>query len=255
MNKFKQLFKSTKNILSIYYTAGYPYLNDTSKILKQLLQCPGVNMIEIGIPFSDPIADGPVIQEANTAALKNKMNLTELFNQLNKDKKSIINSQIPLILMGYLNTILQYGIKKFCMQANHVGISGVIIPDLPIDIYVKEFKTIFNEYNLNVIFLVTPQTSTHRIIQLDNLSCGFIYAVSSSTITGNRASMNNSFFNYLKKLKSLNLKKPILVGFGVTNRNTFNTICKYADGAIIGTAFIKHISSHKPVCKFINSIR
>jgi len=235
MSRLQALFANKKErVLNVYCTAGYPQLDSTATII-QSLQNNGADIIELGMPYSDPLADGPVIQESGNIALQNGMTIAVLFEQL-KALKGQIN--IPIILMGYMNPVLQYGFEKFCAEASAVGIDGLILPDLPEYEFEMEYGAIIKKYGLDFIFLVTPETSTERIQQLDNLSTGFLYAVSSSATTGKDKDFN-SVEKYLEQLQSMQLKNPVLVGFGIKDRNTFESACKYANGAIIGTAFIK----------------
>jgi len=258
MNSIQKLFSDKKkNILSIYFTAGFPELNDTGNIL-QLLQENGADMIEIGMPYSDPLADGPVIQNSSMHALHNGMNIETLFNQLNDFQKELISQKdVPLILMGYLNPVLQYGFEKFCSDAQKCGISGIILPDLPIDEYEKEYKDILQKNELDFIFLITPETSEERIRKIDSLSKGFIYAVSSSSITGSDKSISAQE-SYFERIKNMNLKNKIMIGFGIKDHQTFAKACEYASGAIIGTAYIKAIEHAKNIesatKEFLNSI-
>lgn len=254
MANIQELFmKKEKNILSIYFTAGFPNLDDTEKILISL-DAHGADMIEIGMPYSDPLADGPVIQKSSMKALENGMSIKTLFEQLKSFKNE---NNVPLILMGYLNPVLQYGFEKFCKEAKDVGISGIILPDLPIAEYENEYRQILQDNELNLIFLITPDTSEERIRKIDSLSTGFIYAVSSSSITGTNVDMNAQE-NYFQRLKSLNLKNKILIGFGIRDRSTFEQACKYASGAIIGTAYIKAIENTDNIDEstkgFLNSV-
>jgi tryptophan synthase alpha chain len=235
MSRLQALFANKKErVLNVYCTAGYPQLDSTATII-QSLQNNGADIVELGMPYSDPLADGPVIQESGNIALQNGMTIAVLFEQL-KALKGQIN--IPIILMGYMNPVLQYGFEKFCAEASAVGIDGLILPDLPEYEFEMEYGAIIKKYGLDFIFLVTPETSTERIQQLDNLSTGFLYAVSSSATTGKDKDFN-SVEKYLEQLHSMQLKNPVLVGFGIKDRNTFESACKYANGAIIGTAFIK----------------
>jgi tryptophan synthase alpha chain len=259
MNQIHELLsKKEKNILSIYFTAGYPGLNDTPKILNSL-SCSGADLIEIGMPYSDPLADGPVIQNSSMKALQNGMTLKVLFEQLNDYNKShtATSGRVPLILMGYLNPVLQYGFEKFIHDAKHAGISGIILPDLPISEYENEYKNIFEEQNLSFIFLITPETSEERIRKIDSISSGFIYAVSSSSITGSDTNMNAQK-NYFERIQNMNLKNKVLIGFGIRNHETFVQATRYAAGAIIGTAYIKAIENAADIDKatksFLNSI-
>ncbi len=222
-----------KKKLNIYFTAGIPQLKDTTEILK-LIQHSGADYIEIGMPYSDPVADGPVIQKAHEIALKNGMTIAELFGQL-KTVKSEMN--IPIILMGYINPVLSFGFEGFCKECKASGVSGLIIPDLPPVEFEKNYRKILEKYNLNFIFLVTPETSDERIKYLDSLSSGFLYAVSSSSTTGNEAKeINNE--DYLNRLANLGLKNPIMIGFGIKNKSDFDKVTEKAAGGIIGTAFV-----------------
>lgn len=254
MKTIQKLFsEKKKNILSIYFTAGYPQLNDTEKILCAL-QDHGADMIEIGMPYSDPLADGPVIQNSSTKALQNGMSIKILFEQLENCKGKI---KVPLILMGYLNPVMQYGFEKFCVDAKNAGVTGIILPDLPIAEYENEYKKILDENNLNFIFLITPETSEERIRKIDSISRGFIYAVSSSSITGADTNMNAQE-SYFKRIQNMKLKNEVLIGFGIRDHQTFSQACKYAAGAIIGTAYIKKIENDDNIenttQKFLNSI-
>lgn len=239
MKRIKELFqKKQQGVLNVYCTAGYPELNSTVDVMK-CLQANGADLIELGMPYSDPLADGPVIQGSSTKALQNGMTISKLFEQLKDFRREI---QVPVVLMGYLNPLLQYGFENFCAKCEEVGIDGLIIPDIPIYEYENEYKEIIKKYNLDFIFLVTPETSEERIKKLDELSSGFLYAVSSSSITGSDKDFS-PVETYLQKLKDMNLKNPILVGFGIKDKQTFQTACKYANGAIIGSAYIKAIEN------------
>ena len=253
MNRINKVFEKKKNLLSIYFTAGFPKINDTLKIIKELDKSQ-VDMIEIGLPFSDPLADGPTIQNSSEKALINGMTTNLLFDQL-KDLRKI--SDVPVVIMGYFNPILQYGIERFCSNCRNVGIDGLIIPDLPADIYKKNYKNIFKKYKLNMMFLITPQTSNDRINLIDNLSKGFIYMVSSYSVTGARDSFDEYQIDYFKRIKKMKLSNPVLIGFGIGNNNTYKTACKYSSGAIIGSAFIKHIKKNgvKSIKDFIKLIK
>jgi len=235
MSKIQELFKrKNKNVLNVYCTAGYPKLDSITEVIKAL-QDNGVDLIEIGMPYSDPLADGPVIQVSSTAALHNGMTIKKLFEQLKGFKNNI---SVPVILMGYMNPVLQYGFEKFCKDAAEVGVDGLILPDLPEYEFETEYGVIIKKYGLDFVFLVTPETSAERVKKLDALSSGFLYAVSSSSVTGT----DKNFLTvetYIEKLQSLKLKNPILVGFGIKDKETFNDACKYSNGAIIGTAYIK----------------
>lgn len=254
-NKLEKTFLQQKNnLLNVYCTAGFPKIESTVEVLLAL-QKAGVDMIEVGMPYSDPIADGEVIQKSNMKALQNGMTIELLFSQLNEVKKQI---NVPLILMGYLNPVLQFGIEKFCKAAANAGVSGIILPDLPMQEYELVYKKFFTENNLSFIFLVTPQTSIDRIMQADKLSSGFLYAVSSSSTTGS-VNVNEDKVAYFKKLKSLKLQNPLMIGFGINDNKTYEQACTYANGAIIGSAYIKAIATstniNKSTANFIKSIR
>jgi tryptophan synthase alpha chain len=254
-NKLENLFlQKNKDLLNVYCTAGFPQKESTAEVLLAL-QKSGVDMIEVGMPYSDPIADGEVIQKSNMQALENGMTIELLFGQLNAVKKEM---KVPLILMGYLNPVLQFGIEKFCKAAAYAGVSGIILPDLPMQEYEQFYKKYFVQNNLSFIFLVTPNTSSERIVQADKLSTGFLYAVSSSSTTGNSNITENKEM-YFKKLKGLKLKNPLMIGFGINDSKTYQQACKYASGAIIGSAFINAIAKAKNINKttasYIKSIR
>ncbi len=237
MNRIDQLFAQKKqNVLNVYCTAGFPALDSTLPVM-QALQDAGADLIELGMPFSDPLADGPVIQDSSARALRNGMTLAKLFEQLQGFRDHI---QVPVILMGYLNPILQMGVEQFCRQCAAVGVDGLILPELPLAEYEKEYQAIFEKYGLYLIFLVTPETSEARLRRLDAASKGFLYAVSSSSTTGKDKDMADQIA-YFKKLQALQLKNPVLIGFGIKDKSTFTTACAYSNGAIIGTAFIKAI--------------
>jgi tryptophan synthase alpha chain len=255
MNRINKLFqKKNKKILSIYFTAGYPRINDTFDIIKALDKN-GVDMIEVGMPFSDPIADGPIIQNSNNIAVGNGMNIRLLFDQLTGIRK-IINT--PIVLMGYINPVYQFGYNNFIKKLIECGIDGVILPDLPLDDYLGSFKEEFDKNNLSYISLVSPNTSVERIRQIDNLSKGFIYVVSSSSITGKRSDFTKSQTQYFNKINELNLNNPTIIGFGISDKKSFNNACQYSNGAIIGTKFIQSISQgniNESVKIYISSIR
>lgn len=235
MSRIAELFKRKKEkIVNIYCTAGYPKLDSTLKIMKAL-ENNGADMIELGMPYSDPLADGPVIQASSTIAIGNGMTIQQLFDQLKDFRKEV---SLPLVLMGYMNPVVQYGFEKFCSDAAAVGIDGLILPDLPEYEFETEYGAIIKKYELDFIFLVTPETSEERIRKLDQLSTGFLYAVSSSSTTGSDKNMTD-VNSYLQKLKSLKLRNSILVGFGIKDKSTFEAACRYANGAIIGSAFVK----------------
>jgi tryptophan synthase alpha chain len=238
MNRIDLLFKVKKNnILSVFFTAGYPTLNSTEKIIL-LLKKNNVDMIELGIPYSDPLADGPVIQETGKKALENGMSLKTLFTQLKDIRKK---TAVPLLLMGYLNPVLQFGFEKFCTVAEEVGIDGLIIPDLPLPEYENKYKEVIGVHNLKIIFLITPDTSEERIRKIDELSTGFIYLVSSASTTGKMNLFSSSQLNYFKRIESMKLKNPIMVGFGIHNRETLAQVYSFSNGAIIGSAFMREL--------------
>ncbi len=254
MSRLENLFKhKNKNILNIYCTAGYPKLADTLPIM-QSLQLAGADIIELGMPYSDPLADGETIQLSSKIALENGMSIEVLFNQLLQCRETI---KVPIILMGYLNPILQYGFENFCANASNIGVDGLIIPDLPIIDFEKEYQAIFKKYNLDFTFLITPNTSEERIRKLDQLSSGFLYAVSSNSTTGSDKDFD-AVSVYLKRLQEFNLKNPILVGFGIHDKTTFNKVCQYSKGGIIGSAFIKALQKSENLSsttyEFVQSI-
>jgi tryptophan synthase alpha chain len=243
MSRLKKLFEIKKqNVLNVYCTAGFPQL-DSTIVVMNALQNNGVDLIELGMPYSDPLADGPVIQASGSKALENGMSIPVLFEQLKDMRKQI---QLPVILMGYMNPVLQYGFEKFCADAAAVGIDGLILPDLPQHEYETEYGAIIQKYKLDFIFLVTPETSEERIKKLDSLSEGFLYAVSSSSTTGNEKDFD-AVEKYLERLKGMNLKNPVLVGFGIKDKQTFASACKYAAGAIIGSAYIKALEENNDI--------
>jgi tryptophan synthase alpha chain len=239
MNRINTKLKEDKKLLSIYFSAGYPNLNDTIQIIQDL-EKNGVDMIEIGLPFSDPLADGPTIQESSTKALQNGMTTKLLFEQLKDIRQTV---KIPLIIMGYFNPILQYGIEDFCKKCQEIGIDGLIIPDLPVDIYAENYKVIFEKHKLINIFLITPQTSEERIRYIDSVSNGFIYMVSSASVTGSQEGFGPTQQSYFERIATMNLKNPQIVGFGINNKVTFTQATQFAKGAIIGSGFIKHLTS------------
>jgi tryptophan synthase alpha chain len=239
MNRLDRLFAAKKaNVLNVYCTAGYPQLHSTIEVI-EALQNNGADIIELGMPYSDPLADGEVIQQSSAVALQNGMTIEALFEQLKNIRSTI---HLPIILMGYMNPILQFGLEKFCTTAKEVGIDGVILPDLPKYEFETMYKPLFEKNNLKFIFLVTPETSEERIRKIDNLCSGFLYAVSSSSTTGNNKAIEEQE-GYFKKLQQMHLKNPILVGFGIKDKGTFNAACKYTNGAIIGSAYIKALQN------------
>jgi tryptophan synthase alpha chain len=243
MTRLDKLFQQKdKKVLNIYCTAGYPQLQSTLPVM-QALQQSGADIIELGIPYSDPLADGPVIQASGSAALANGMTISTLFQQLAAFRASV---HIPVVLMGYMNPVLQYGFERFCADAARVGIDGLILPDLPMFEFENEYGPLIKKYGLDFIFLVTPETSEERVLQLDRLSSGFLYAVSSSSTTGFDKDFSVAE-NYLKKLQRLQLKNPVLVGFGIKDHASFNAASRHASGAIIGSAFIKALGDGNDV--------
>lgn len=235
MNRINKLFADKgKNILSIYFTAGYPNLNDTAHTIREL-EANGIDLLEIGIPFSDPMADGPTIQASGNIALKNGISLKILFEQLSTIREDV---NIPLIMMGYLNPIMQYGFENFCRKCSEVGIDGAIIPDLPFDDYISDYKPIADKYNIKIVMLITPETSEERIRLIDEHTDGFIYMVSSASTTGAQKEFDQSKQNYFQKVNAMNLKNPRLIGFGISNKATLEAAQANASGAIIGSKFI-----------------
>ena len=254
MNRINKLFqKKNKKILSIYFTAGYPRINDSVDIIKALDKN-GVDMIEVGIPFSDPIADGPIIQNSSTIAIKNGMNMSLLFDQLKNIRST---TQIPIILMGYINPIIQFGYDKFVNKLIDCGVDGVILPDLPLLEYKKELKPFFDKNNLSFISLISPNTSIERVKEIDQISDGFLYVVSSSSITGQNNLFDANQIKYFNSLNNIFLKNPKIIGFGISDKKSFDMACNYSNGAIIGTKFINSLDAlnlNKSIKKFVNSI-
>ncbi len=237
MNRINELFanKGNKRILSIYFTAGYPTLDGTLEIA-EALEKSGADFLEIGFPYSDPVADGPVIQHSSEVALQNGMNLQVLFEQL-KDLRKRVN--LPVLLMGYVNPVLQYGVERFCQSCHDVGIDGVIVPDLPMYEYEELYQPIFEKHKLSNIFLVTPQTSAERIRKIDGLSTGFIYLLSSSATTGKNLQVSTDTTTYFSRIKDMELNNPVVIGFGISDNETFLRATDYADGAIVGSSFVR----------------
>ncbi len=255
-NRINQLFeKNDHNILSVYFTAGFPNLNDTVPII-EILEQYGVDLIEIGMPFSDPTADGPTIQHSSDIALKNGMSIKVLFEQLRNIREKV---RIPLILMGYINPVLQFGIENFCSRCFETGIDGLILPDLPLDEYNRHYCKYFEAYNLHNILLITPQTTDGRIAEIDRECSGFIYMVSTSSTTGAGKKVEDFQTGYFSRVKNLKLKNPTLIGFGISDRATFENACNYAHGAIIGSAFVKALQQSYPletiISNFVKSFR
>lgn len=252
MNRIKQLFETKqKDILSIYFTAGFPNIDDTVDVIKEL-EANGIDLIEIGIPFSDPMADGPTIQASGTVALQNGMTLSKLFEQLTDIRKEV---SIPLILMGYLNPIMQYGFENFCKKCQEVGIDGTIIPDLPFNDYIKEYKPIADKYNVKVVMLITPETSDERIRFIDEHTDGFIYMVSSAATTGAQKSFDDQKQAYFKRINAMNLRNPRLIGFGISNKATLEAAQANASGAIIGSKFITLLQESKNIKEAVAELK
>jgi len=255
MNRLNELFANKKdNLLSIYFTAGYPELNSTLNIAEALEKA-GADFLEIGFPYSDPVADGPIIQHSSEIALQNGMNLNLLFEQLKDLRKRV---SIPVMLMGYFNPVVQYGVERFCKKAAEAGVDGVIVPDLPIYEYETLYADIFKRNNLSNIFMVTPQTSEERIRKIDQLSNSFIYLLSSSSITGTALQLSVNIEDYYKRIKAMNLSNPAIIGFGITDQKSFAKACEYASGAIVGTRFVKLLAENDYLNKipdFVKSIR
>lgn len=255
MNRIDQAFIDKKDqLLNVYFTAGYPNLEDTLTIAQSLDEG-GADLIEIGLPFSDPVADGPTIQDSSTKALDNGMTLKKLFEQLADLRPNV---KVPVLLMGYINPVLQYGFEAFCAKCAEVGIDGLILPDLPMYEYEEMYQSVLEKYGLYNVFLITPQTSEERIRKIDELSKGFIYMVSSASTTGAKQGISSEQINYFQKINSLGLNNKRLIGFGISDNQTFSKACEYADGAIIGSAFIKLLeedSSTDNIKKYIQSVK
>ena len=255
MNRINHLFNTKPNgVLSIYFTAGYPEINDTATVIKSLANA-GVDFIEIGIPFSDPVADGPTIQRSSEIALDNGMTMKLLFEQFADIRKDV---SIPLLLMGYINPVIRYGIEAFCKKCNEIGIDGVILPDLPMQEYIDDYKLTFEKYGLRNIFLITPQSSDERVRWIDENSNGFIYMVATAGTTGTRTDVSSDQEDYFRRIKALNLKNPIVAGFGISDKHTFEKATSIANGAIIGSAFVKSLDKSEnlevDINKFVKSI-
>ena len=259
MNRINQVLskagheKGAKKLLSIYFTAGFPDLGDTAAIIEKLQES-GVDMVEIGLPFSDPLADGPTIQESSTKALKNGMTTDVLFDQLATIRQS---TDIPLLIMGYFNPMMQYGIESFCQKCQETGIDGLIVPDLPVDVYHERYQEVFEKYDLINVFLITPQTSEERIRFIDKISNGFVYMVSSASTTGAKNSFGSEQADYFEKISAMKLRSPQIVGFGISNQETFEQATQTTSGAIIGSAFIKFLEEKgvEDIPRFVKGIR
>lgn len=237
MNRLTQLFQTkTADVLNVYFTAGFPQLHDTVPILRTL-QDAGADLVEIGIPYSDPVADGETIQRSNQQALDNGMTVATLFAQLQDIRQQGIT--VPVLLMGYLNPVVQFGMERFCQHCQAAGIDGLILPDLPLEVYEREYRALFARYGLQVVFLVTPQTAPARVQQLDTLADGFIYLVAAAGTTGLQTNMNADVDAYLRRIKGLGLRNPTLVGFGISDAASFRAASRHTTGAIIGSAFIR----------------
>lgn len=253
-NRIDELLSRRDKILNIYYTAGYPTHGDTLRIANALEEA-GADMLEVGIPFSDPVADGPTIQESSQKALENGMTLQQLFEQLQGLRNHV---SIPVLLMGYVNPIMQFGVERFCDQCAKVGVDGVIIPDLPMQDYLDDYQAYFNQKGIHNIFLISPNTSEDRIKEIDENSEGFIYMVASSSVTGAKKGVEENQIAYFERIRSMQLKNPRLIGFGISNKETFNKACEYASGAIIGSAFVKQLgedSSNSAIKEFVDKIK
>ena len=253
MQRIEEKFRNQEKLFSIYFTAGFPALQDTVSIIKSL-EDNGVDMIEIGLPFSDPLADGPTIQESSTQALKNGMTTEVLFEQLSGIRDTV---SIPLLIMGYFNPILQYGVEAFCAKCREVGIDGLIIPDLPLEEYQEHYQEIFERNGLINVYLITPQTSEARIREIDAASKGFIYMVSSASTTGTRKGFGEAHMAYFKRIANMGLSNPQVIGFGISTKEDFNAATLYSKGAIIGSAFIKSLTDVgvRGIGDFIKRIR
>jgi tryptophan synthase alpha chain len=240
-NRLTELFqKKSNNLLNIYFTAGYPNLNDTVTVLKAL-QKAGVDMVEIGMPYSDPVADGPVIQQSSLDSINNGMTIKTLLGQLKDIRKEVT---IPILVMGYFNTVMQYGVEKFMQEISAIGIDGVILPDLPLDEYTEHYQTLCESHNISNVSLITPNTTDERLHVIDNITQGFIYMVSTNSTTGNDAKKTeDSHDAYFSRIKNMGLKSPRMIGFNIKDNKTFTDACAYANGAIIGSAFVRMLSA------------
>ncbi len=257
MNRIKSAFSDNKSpLLNVYFTAGYPNLNDTRTVLEALDQS-GADLIEIGVPFSDPVADGPVIQASNDQALKNGMSMKVLFEQLEGMRETV---KVPVILMGYINVVLQFGVEEFCKACQRVGVDGVIFPDLPLATFVEDYKATFDAYGVANIFLISPQTTEDRIRLIDEKSDAFIYMVSDAGTTGARKGISHAQLSYFERIQAMKLKNPRMIGFGISDADSFQTATNYAEGAIIGSAFVNAITEGKDdiptaVASFVKSVK
>lgn len=260
-NRITDLFATkSERLLNVYFTAGFPHLDDTVTVLRGLQQS-GVDLVEIGMPYSDPVADGETIQKSNGRALDNGMSLKKMFDQLDgcRDDSSAEPITVPILLMGYINPVLQYGVENFCRMCREVGVDGVILPDLPLDLYLAEYAPTFREYGILNVNLITPQTTDERIRLIDAESDGFIYMVSSASITGSVTGISDPMRAYFERVQAMNLRNPRLIGFGINNHETFDAACENANGAIVGSAFIRHVdengTSPESIRAFVQTIR
>jgi tryptophan synthase alpha chain len=255
MSKISNIIRNKKRVLNIYLTAGYPQLNDTIEIVQELENA-GIDLVEIGMPFTDPLADGPTIQESSKIAIENGITIDLIFKQIQEIQKTV---KIPILLMGYYNQVLTYGEQKFFENAKESGINGFIIPDLPIEVYTEQYKNILKRLELDMVFLITPQTENERILKIDAACSGFLYMVSSYALTGNNQEISQSQIEYFERVQKLGINNPKLIGFGISDKNSFDLACQYADGAIIGSAFIKALKNStdlkETVHQFVKNIR
>jgi tryptophan synthase alpha chain len=258
-NRITDLFaRKSERLLNVYFTAGFPNLDDTLPILSGL-QAAGVDIVEIGMPYSDPVADGETIQQSNGKALENGMSLKTLFSQLEACRTGENPVTIPILLMGYINPVLQFGVENFCKKCQEVGVDGVILPDLPLDLFLSDYAETFRAYGILNVNLITPQTSEARIRHIDEESDGFIYMVSSASITGSVKGINDAMRSYFERIQNMNLRNPYFIGFGIKDHETFDTACQYANGAFVGSAFIRHLdekgTSAESIREFVQTIR
>ncbi len=252
MNNLKKLFnQKNSGLLAVYFTAGYPEIDGTADTIVQLAKA-GADIVEVGMPFSDPLADGPTIQQSSKKALEQGMSIGRLFGQLAGIRA---RTQVPLVLMGYLNPVLQFGLQRFCKQCREVGVDGLILPDMPLQWHEHNCKSLFEEYDLGSIFLVTPQTSGERIRQLDEASNGFLYAVSTSSTTGGNRGFGPEQQAYFQRLANMNLKNPVLAGFGISTHEDFSTVCRHLNGGVVGSAFIRSQEQGIAAREFIGNLR
>jgi len=255
MNRLNQLFATRKDpILSLYFTAGYPNL-DSTLVIAEALEKSGADFLEIGFPYSDPVADGPVIQSSSQQALENGMTLQVLFQQLKELRNKI---SVPVLLMGYVNPVLQYGVEKFCASCAEVGVDGVIVPDLPMYEYEELYRDCFEKHNISNVFLITPQTSDERIRKIDDLTRGFIYMLSSASTTGKNLAVSGEVETYFDRISKMNLKNPTMIGFGISDKASFDKAAEYTRGAIVGSAVVKllgHPDWREKTEEFIRSLK